>query len=329
MSTQINSNIANSNALVLGFTGGVGFEMAKALLAENYQVTALIRDPSKQSNFSHPNLTYQIGDARDEKLINQLTQNQSLVVYGINYNYIDWATQGIDTLEITAQACVKSGSRLLFPGNIYGFAGTNESDLLTEQSPTHPIFALGEIRTTMEERLEELHKLSGLKYLIFRAGNYIGEFAPSTWLSFLISQNSKNNKVTLTSIGDANKTISWCYLPDLAYNVVQLVDGDSHNLNDSEVFCFEGIRHSFNDLEKTLKQMTKQPVKNKSLPFLMVSFLSLFMRKLKMTSSTRSLFEKSLLLDQTKLINTLAKQNKKVRRTSIEEALIEAKLVQL
>ncbi|MCJ8312572.1 MAG: NAD-dependent epimerase/dehydratase family protein [Saccharospirillaceae bacterium] len=329
MKSLTHSNNKHKTALVLGFTGGVGFEVAKALLADSYHVTALIRDPTQKTKFSHPNLIYQIGNAQDETLINRLTQNKDVVLYGINYNYVDWATLGVQTLEITAQACIKSGSRLLFPGNIYGFAGTDESTTINENTSIKPTFELGEIRINMENRLEVLHKQFGLKYLIFRAGNYIGEFAPSTWLAFLIKQNEKNKQVSLTTLGDINKTISWNYLPDLAYNLVQILNSKAEDLNDNEVFCFEGLRYSFTDIKNTLQKMTKQKVKQKKLSFVMISILSIFMRKLRKTSSTRSLFEKTLLIDQTKLIKVLAKQNIKVKQTNIEQVFIGAGLIRI
>lgn len=65
--------------LILGATGRTGQHLVSQSLAQNYEVTALARDPSKIT-INHPMLTVIKGDALDKKLLMQITKGKDAVI---------------------------------------------------------------------------------------------------------------------------------------------------------------------------------------------------------------------------------------------------------
>ncbi len=65
--------------LVLGSTGGTGQEIVKQLLEQNFEVTALARDPSKLT-VKHPLLTVIKGNVLDKICLAQSVENKDVVL---------------------------------------------------------------------------------------------------------------------------------------------------------------------------------------------------------------------------------------------------------
>jgi len=65
--------------LILGSTGGTGQQLVLQSLEQNYEVTALARDPSKL-NIKHPMLTVIKGNVLDKNLLTQIVEGKDAVV---------------------------------------------------------------------------------------------------------------------------------------------------------------------------------------------------------------------------------------------------------
>jgi putative NADH-flavin reductase len=65
--------------LILGATGRTGQQLVLQSLAQNYEVTALARDPSKIT-INHPILTVIKGNVLDKKLLTQIIEGKDAVV---------------------------------------------------------------------------------------------------------------------------------------------------------------------------------------------------------------------------------------------------------
>lgn len=305
-------------ALVLGFSGSFGLAMSKALLDDNYKVTALIRNSEHKNLLSHTNLSFIEGDIFDQASVQPYCESADIIVYGINMPYYQWQSKALLYLETLLKYCQNSQARLVFPGNIYAYE-QNKNLCINEQTPKKAPHILGEIRLQMETQLLNASK-KGLNILIMRAGNYFGEHVPNGWLNYLISQKNKHVKISATSDPDAMS--NYAYLPDLATTTIALLKTD---LSHYEEFCFAGTNISFNQMKHIIQTQSPLEVTIGKFPWSIVSFMSLFVKKFKHLKATQYLFENNVSLDGTKIAEQLPKQ---AHSTDFITALKESKLIQ-
>ena len=70
--------------LVIGATGGTGQQLVKQALERGYEVTALVRNPTKLS-FTHPQLTVVRGDVLESAAVSAAMQRQDAVLSALGH----------------------------------------------------------------------------------------------------------------------------------------------------------------------------------------------------------------------------------------------------
>jgi len=226
-------------ALVIGATGGIGGEVALALLRRGWRVTALSRRPVEAAE-SHPELKpveWIAGDAMNRNDVVAAAEGASIIVHGANPpGYRNWATLAIPMLENTIAAAEGCGARIVFPANIYNY-GPDAFPLLSEASPQNPLTRKGKVRVAMEERLQDAAQ-RGVRSVVVRAGDFFGPRAGSNWFAGGMVKAGKPVK----SVSDPGKPgigHAWAYLPDLAETMMQLIEREQE-LAPFETFHFGG-----------------------------------------------------------------------------------------
>ncbi|MDA0128044.1 NAD(P)H-binding protein [Vibrio sp. MarTm2] len=204
-------------ALILGISGNFGAQMAMALHEENWQIRALVRDKSKAPNWVSSENVW-VGDASDEKAVEQAAAGVDLIVYGVNPTYDRWPQDALRLLEPSVRVAEKRSLRLLFPGNVYNFAPSSEP--ITEDASMSPVTEKGVIRVNMEQRLR-LASQQGASITIVRAGDYIGPKTQLGWLDAILKQ--KQDSATMQFPHDEQHVHFWCYLPDFCANTAKLM----------------------------------------------------------------------------------------------------------
>lgn len=202
-------------ALVLGATGGVGGETARALLRHGWRVRALARRmPADQEG-----IDWRQGDALDRDTVIAAAQGCDVIVHAVNPpGYSNWATDGVAMLDNSIAAAQASGARIAMPGNVYGY-DWRRVRLADERTPQRPICRKGAIRKAMEDKLEA----SGVAVLILRAGDFFGPRPGGSWLSDgMISKGKPIRSIMVPASRGAGH--SWAYLPDVAETFARLLD---------------------------------------------------------------------------------------------------------
>jgi nucleoside-diphosphate-sugar epimerase len=226
-------------ALVIGITGGVGGEVARALLKRGWRVRAMHRDPDAVSAAVGLGaaIEWVRGDAMRRDDVVAAARDAAVIVHAVNPpKYHNWAGLVLPMLDNTIAAAKGSGARVLFPGTIYNF-GPDAFPKLTENSPQKPLTRKGRIRVEMEQRLQSA-AAAGVRSLIVRAGDYFGPRAGSTWFTQgLLAGQRKVRRVFY--MGPRTLGHSWAYLPDLAETMARLLDQEQR-LADCDVFHFRG-----------------------------------------------------------------------------------------
>nr|WP_317893397.1 NAD(P)H-binding protein [uncultured Sphingomonas sp.] len=220
-------------ALVIGATGGIGGEVARALQAGGWAVRALHREPGR-ARASNPALEWVAGDALDAASVVRAAAGVEVVVHGANPpGYRNWKGLALPMLESSIAAAAAGGARLLLPGTVYNY-GPEVGAVVDEAAPQRPTTRKGAIRVAMEDRLRE----AGVKTLIVRAGDFFGPRTGNSWLAqgMLPTPGPVKRVFNPARAGVGH---AWAYLPDLAATMVRLLEREGA-LGRAEVFHFGG-----------------------------------------------------------------------------------------
>ena len=227
-------------ALILGANGGVGGEIASALLKRGWTVRALVRDVESAARRWHDKENTPLfvkGDAMRRDEVAAATDGVAVIVHAVNPpGYRDWDKLVLPMLDNTIAVATAIGARVVLPGTVYNF-GPDAFANPTEDAPQTPRTRKGAIRVKMEKRLRDAAK-AGAPALILRCGDFFGPHAANNWFSQGLVKPGR----LVTSIsypGRRDVGHQWTYLPDVGETVAQLLErGEA--LEPFAVFHMEG-----------------------------------------------------------------------------------------
>ena len=309
-------------ALIIGATGGIGGETARALLARGWTVRALHRDPARAAK-QEPDLAaveWVQGDALLPQQVIAAARGVSLVVHAANPpGYKNWKGLALPMLESSIAAASAAGARLVLPGTVYNF-GPDAWPVVAESAPQLPSTRKGKIRVAMEQRLRRAAS-EGVSVLIVRAGDFFGPRAGNNWFSQGLVKPGKPLR-SVSYPGRPDSGHSWAYLPDLAETIARLADRGAE-LADFEVFHFAG--HWFErgvemaDATRRAAGLPNAPIR--SFPWIVVYLLAPFVESLREMIEMRYLWQVSLRLDNRKLLSFLGDEPHTDLGTALRETL--------
>lgn len=305
-------------ALIIGVTGGVGSEIARALSRRGYQVRALHRNPAqaKASMGGLGAIEWLKGDAMNAADVLAASAGVSLVVHAANPpGYRNWKGLALPMLENSIAAARAAGARLVFPGTVYNF-GPETFPRVAESAPQRPRTRKGAIRVAMEERLLQAAR-DGVPVLIVRAGDFFGSAGKNNWFSQGLVRPGKPLRFLLYP-GKREVGHAWAYLPDLGETIARLVAREAE-LGAFEVFHFGG--HWFErgvEIAEATRRVAGVPnARIWGFPWFAVYLLSPFVETFRELIEMRYLWNSALALDNAKLLAFLGEEP----HTPLDEAL--------
>jgi nucleoside-diphosphate-sugar epimerase len=290
-------------ALVIGATGGIGSETAKALLRRGWRVRALTRDKGRaERDFARLGAVQWIaGDAVRESDVVAAARSASLIVHGANPpGYRDWRGLALPMLKHAIAAARVTGARVVLPGNLYNF-GADAGDIVTENAPQHPATRKGRVRAEMEALLAAA-AADGVRSLVIRAGDYFGPHGPSSWFGNLMVRPGRPVRFVIYP-GRRGVGHSFAYLPDLAETIGRLADIEA-TLAPAEVVHFAGHWLARGEeIAETIRRVAGVP-RAPILPFpaLFLYLGAIASPTLREAIEMRYLWQKPLRLDNRKLV---------------------------
>jgi nucleoside-diphosphate-sugar epimerase len=208
----------DKTALILGATGGVGGEAARALLRRGWTVRGLTRAIRAGMD---PQLQWFEGDAMDRASVLRAAEGVSAIVHAVNPpGYRNWDSQVLPMIDNSIAAALANDARVALPGTIYNYDPA-ETPVAEPDSPQHPSTRKGRIRGEMEKRLEA----SGARVVILRAGDFFGPRPGNSWLSQGMVTPGKPVR-TVTNPASKGVGHAWAYLPDVGETFARLLDRD-------------------------------------------------------------------------------------------------------
>jgi nucleoside-diphosphate-sugar epimerase len=306
----------NRIALVIGATGGIGGETARALLENGWRVRALHRAPERaREAWGDDRIEWVRGDAMNAADVDAAAEGVSAIVHAANPpGYKNWKGLVLPMLESSIAAATRHGARLVLPGTVYNY-GPDAPAVVDEATPQRPATRKGKIRVAMEDRLRAASE-QGLRVLIVRAGDFFGPRAGNNWFSQgFVRPGSPVRSVTYP--GPHEHGHAFAYLPDLATTIVRLLDR-SADLGTFEVFHFRG--HSFErgvELAEATLRVAGGNGRVRSFPWLFMYVLAPFVETFREMIEMRYLWSRTMLLDNRKLVAFLGSEP----HTPTDEAL--------
>lgn len=317
MSATLSTTSANRTALVLGATGSIGGEVARALLAHGWCVRALHRRPeTAASHLPGVPVQWRQGDAGKAAEVTRAAEGATLIFHGINPpRYQNWRELGIPMLANAIAAAKAVGARLIFPGNVYNF-GSDAGSVLHEHSPQTPSTTKGAVRVEMERMLETAAG-DGARSLVLRAGDFFGPHAGTSWLRGAMVKPKRPVQAVVYP-GHPQVGHAWAYTPDLAETVVRLADLEA-TLPDFDVFHFGG--HWVNpgiEMAEAVRRVVGNPnLPIRALPWIWLRLAAPFNAFLREIIEMRYLWRIPLRLDNSKLVALIGQEP----HTPLDEAV--------
>ncbi|MCI4664635.1 MAG: NAD(P)H-binding protein [Neomegalonema sp.] len=307
-------------ALILGASGGVGFETACALRADGWRIWALHRAPERVKSML-PVAEWRRGDAMRQGDVVDAAAGVDVILHAVNPpKYRNWPHLVLPMLENTIVAAKAAGARILLPGAVYNF-GPDAFPLLHEGSPQNPLTRKGVIRKQLEARLKQAAEQEDVRTLILRGGDFFGPHNGNSW--FANGMVRPGRPVTsLNYFGPLDVGHAWAYLPDFAKTFALLLAKEAR-LAPFDVFHFGG--HWFERGGEMVERVRDAagaphaPIRN--MPWTAVRLLSPFVRLFRELTEMRYLWTQPVRLDNAKLLAFLGEEPHTEISTTLSRSL--------
>jgi nucleoside-diphosphate-sugar epimerase len=316
-------NTNSRTALVIGVTGGIGGEVAQALIRRGWQVRALHRNPDAVSlpEGLRDKVQWVKGDAMRREDVVAAAKGVTTIVHAANPpKYNNWRGLALPMLDNTIAAARASGARVLFPGTIYNF-GDDAFPVLSEYSPQNPHTRKGRIRVEMEQRLQAA-TADGVRVLIVRAGDYFGPRAGNNrFVQGLLAGQRSVRRVFYP--GPANVGHSWAYLPDVAETMARLLDHDDR-LVSFDAFHFRGhwLERGADMADAIRRAVGISPRRIHAFPWWAVRLAAPFVAVCREMLEMRYLWNHPIELDNTKLRAAIGAEPHTSLDCAVERSLV-------
>lgn len=311
-------DVTGKTILVIGATGGIGGEVARAAHRHGFQVRALTRRPeaAARAASSAAPIEWIKGDSMNAADVVAAAEGASWIFHGANPpGYKNWKGLVLPMLESSIAAAKASGARILIPGSVYNF-GPDAFPSLTEASPQNPVTRKGAIRVAVDRRLEAVAR-EGVRTLVVRAGDFFGPQAGSNWFGQgLVKPGKPVTAVSYPAAHDVGH--AWAYLPDLAETMMRLAKR-AESFAAFEAFHFRGhwLPRGVEIAEAIRRVVGNAALPIRSFPWAAVYLASPFVTTMREMLEMRYLWKVPVELDNTKLLATLGEEP----RTALDVAV--------
>lgn len=194
---------------ILGSSGIIGKELAKALPQYTNKIRLVSRNPKKVSEDDE---LFKANLLNAEETMKAVEGSE--VVYlsaGLQYDIKVWQRDWPQIMKNVIEACKKYKSKFVFFDNVYSYGRVN--GWMTEETPAKPESGKGKVRAELNEMIMKEVKQGNLKAIIAKAADFYGPETPLSFVNIMVFDNYKKGKKAQWFI-DVDKKHSFTYTPD-------------------------------------------------------------------------------------------------------------------
>lgn len=296
--------------LVLGATGGVGGEAARALLRHGWRVRGLARRGPEGGD---PRIDWRQGDAMDRDTVMRAAAGVDAILHAVNPpGYRNWAKTVLPMLDNGIAAALANGARIALPGTLYNY-DVRQVAVAHPDTAQHPHTRKGAIRAEMERRLANT---PGLRALVLRAGDFFGpRTTGNSWLSGGMVTPGKPVRRLLYP-GPLGVGHAWAYLPDVGEAFARLLDREGE-LPDFACHHFAGHWLAGSDFIAAIGEAAGTRPKVRTLPWRLLPLVAPFNATMREMIEMETYWRHPLRLDNASLEATIGAEP----RTPLVQAL--------
>ena len=287
-----------SQHLVLGATGSMGFAYVEALLADNTPVTALVRNVKKAEQLFGKNELLELveGDVNDFSLLQRTAKDKKVIFFSINYPYQQWTTRMMPTTNLVIKVAQENGATILFPGNIYAFG--NFPGPIKEDSIPLLTTEKGKLRWRVIHQLELGTQQGKCKVIVLRLPDFYGPNVTNGLIKPIFGNAAKGKPIEYLLRSDVAH--QFVYTADAAKVFLRLEK--ETGLPDMATFNLAGTTvPSINAFAEIINQVANNSAKVKVTPKWLLKIVGIFLPVVKELKENYYQFENTVVLNDDKL----------------------------
>lgn len=283
---------------ILGASGAIGTELAKALKNYTNDIRLVSRNPKKINDTD----TLLSANLTEREEVFRAIKGSSIVylIVGFEYNINVWKKHWQALMSNVIDACIENKAKLVFFDSVYMIGGDNVKHI-TEESPFSPTSKKGEIRMLLNKMILTAIETRNLKAIIARAPDFYGAVKDRSMPTELIYKNliagkkaqwlfNAKVKHSFIYVPDAGKATALLGNTEAAYNQIWNLPTDKNSLTGEEW------------IQLFAKEMGTSD-KYQLIPAWMVWLVGIFVRFMKEIYEMRYQFDRDYFLDSSKFEN--------------------------
>jgi len=194
---------------ILGSSGVIGRELAKALPQFTNKISLVSRNPKRVNN---SDALFKANLFNSEEVLKAIEGSD--VVYltvGLEYDINVWKRDWPVVMNNVIEACKKHNSKLVFFDNVYSYGKVD--GWMNEETPIKPDSEKGKVRADLNKMILNEIEQGNLKAIIAKAADFYGPETPLSFVNIMVFENFKKRKKAQWMLDD-NKKHSFTYTPD-------------------------------------------------------------------------------------------------------------------
>ncbi len=196
---------------ILGASGIIGTELAKALTAYTGDIRIVSRNP-QQVNGTDELVAADLLDAQQTAAAVKGSEVVYLTV-GLVYSAKIWRKQWPVVMANVINACKLEGAKLVFFDNVYMYGRVTGP--MTEATPFHPDSKKGRVRAEVAGMVLQAIQEGSLTALIARAPEFYGPGKTQSGVNAMLFDNIRKGKKAQWLMNDTNRR-TFIFTPDAA-----------------------------------------------------------------------------------------------------------------
>jgi nucleoside-diphosphate-sugar epimerase len=279
---------------ILGASGIIGTELAKALPAYTSSIRLVSRSPKKVNETDD----LFAADLLDAQQTEEAVRGSEIVYLtaGLVYKTSVWREQWPAVMRNVIDACKKQGAKLVFFDNIYMYGPV--SGIMTEETPFNPTSEKGKIRAGIATMLLDEVKSGNLTAMICRAPEFYGPGKTMSVVNAMVFDNIRKDKKAQWLITDKSKR-TFIYTPD-AGKATALLANSTNTWNQTWHLPGENSFPTGKEFMQLISEVAGKEIKYTVLSRFMINFAGLFVSPIREIKELLYQFEQDYIFSSDK-----------------------------